>query len=251
MASISLGTIAFLCAMFGSIAGIALRERLPRQHLTDEAQELVKLAAGLIGTMVALVLGLLIASASASYDAESDNLDRLGSDLVLLDREFEQFGPEGLEARALLRDAVHGFVRKIDQGGISGHLQSREVTNLGRELLRRIRDLVPKTDSQRNIQEQALAVITDLARVRWNLTQGRDNPIPIPFQIILMTWIAALFLCFGLLAPRNSTIITVLFVCALTVAGGLALIVELGDPFDGFLQLSLDPLRDAAQMLTH
>lgn len=252
MTSITLGSISFACATIGAGIGLGLRERLPQQHLSSESQELVKLATGLIGTMVALVLGLLIASASASFDAESDNLERLGSNLVLLDRDFEQFGPEGNEARAILRRSIAGTIKKLDSStGVVESLESRQLTAAGRELIAQMRKLVPKTDAQRTIQEQSLGIASDLARTRWNLLEGRSNPIPTPFVVILMTWTVALFICFGLLAPRNATVVTVLFVCALTVAGALALIVELGDPFEGFLQVSTDPLRDALNLLEH
>ena len=40
-----------------------------------------------------------------------------------------------------------------------------------------------------------------------------------PFLIVLAFWLFVLFSSFGLFSPPNGTVITVLFVCALSVAG--------------------------------
>ena len=80
---------------------------------------------------------------------------------------------------------------------------------------------------------------------RWTLTQGADNPIPIPFLAVLMFWLTALFLGFGILAPPNGTVLAVLFVSAFSVAAAMLLILDLNQPFDGLIRLSTDPIRDA------
>ena len=54
-----------------------------------------------------------------------------------------------------------------------------------------------------------------------------------------------IFISFGPSAPSNSTVISVLLVCALSVAGAIFLILELDRPFEGLIQISEAPLRDA------
>ncbi|HME69605.1 MAG TPA: hypothetical protein VKM54_07020, partial [Myxococcota bacterium] len=58
-------------------------------------------------------------------------------------------------------------------------------------------------------------------------------------------WLAAIFTSFGLLAPINTTVITALFVCALSVSGAIFMIVEMDEPFTGLIQISSEPMRDA------
>ena len=101
------------------------------------------------------------------------------------------------------------------------------------------------------IQNQCLQVCADLAKTRWTLVQGADNPIPMPFLVVLMFWLAALFLGFGLLSPRNGTVLAVLFVSAVSVATAMLIIIDLNQPFDGLIQVSVDPIRDALAELNN
>ncbi len=108
-----------------------------------------------------------------------------------------------------------------------------------------IRDLDPRTNAQKMIQNQCVQICADLARARWALISGADNPIPTLFLAVLMFWLMALFLGFGLLSPKNGTVLAVLFVCALSVAAALFIILDLNQPFDGLIRVSIDPIRDA------
>ncbi len=69
-----------------------LRAILPKDHLSAESKDVVKLGTGMIATMAALVLGLLIASAKGSFDTMSIELRQTGSRFVLLDRAFSAAG---------------------------------------------------------------------------------------------------------------------------------------------------------------
>ena len=251
MNSLVIATISTVCAMGGLILGIGLHLRLPGHHLNEESQEVVKLAAGLIGTMAALVLGLLIASASTAFDAEAEHIEQLGASLFLLDRNLDHYGPEANEIRTMLHGTLTRIIEDLNRVGAAKELDSSVYSKAGRAIFTKIRDLTPKTEAQKVIQAGAIEVIDDVARTRWNLIQGRSDPIPIPFLVVLLIWIAVLFICFGLVSPLNATVVSVLFVSALTVAGAMLLIVELGDPFEGLLQVSVEPLSDALQLMGH
>ena len=112
MSSITISFIVFACVFGGALLGILLRAVLPQNHLSAESKDIVKLGMGLVGTMAALVLGLLVASAKGSYDAQIAELTQGSTNILLLDRLLAQYGPETKEARALLRGAV---VRVLDQ----------------------------------------------------------------------------------------------------------------------------------------
>jgi hypothetical protein len=112
MSSITLSLIVFACVFGGSLLGILLHAVLPQHHLSSETKDIVKLGMGLVGTMAALVLGLLVASAKGSYDAQSAELTLMSANIALLDRALAIYGPETKEARALLRGAV-GFGRDL------------------------------------------------------------------------------------------------------------------------------------------
>src|SRR5258706_12947387 len=69
MSAIALSCIAFACISGGVLLGMFLRNALPEHHLSSDAKDLVRLGTGLIGTIAALVLGLLIGSAKSSYSS--------------------------------------------------------------------------------------------------------------------------------------------------------------------------------------
>ena len=112
MSSTTISLIVLACVFGGALLGIFLHAILPQNHLSSESKDIVKLGMGLVGTMAALVLGLLVASAKGSYDAQSAELTQLSANIALLDRALALYGPETKETRAMLRGVV---VRILDQ----------------------------------------------------------------------------------------------------------------------------------------
>src|SRR3954452_18350883 len=99
--------IALSCVAFVSISGGALAALfLPGHRLSADAKDVVKLGTGLIGTIAALVLGLLIASAKGSYETQSTQVTQITSNVVLLDNLLAQYGPETNDLRNLLRRGI-------------------------------------------------------------------------------------------------------------------------------------------------
>ena len=124
MSSIAVSSIVFACAFGGAILGMSIRAKLPQPHLNPESKDIVKLGMGLVGTLSALVLGLLIASAKGSYDAQSSELTQMSARVVVLDRVLAHYGPETKEARAFLRGSV---VRILDQAWSKRHANTSQL----------------------------------------------------------------------------------------------------------------------------
>jgi hypothetical protein len=70
-----------------------------------------------------------------------------------------------------------------------------------------------------------------------------------PFLVILLFWLTITFVSFGLFAPRNHSVVSVLLVCALSVGSAVFLVLEMDAPFDGLLKVSPEPLRQALELL--
>jgi hypothetical protein len=219
-----------------------LRPVLPEHHLSADSKDLVKLGMGLVATMAALVLGLLIASAKSSYDRLSNDLTQISANLILLDRVMAHYGPETKEARDFLRRSV---VRALDQmwPEHSSRPAQLEPAAGAEGLYDKIHELSPQNDAQHSRQAQALQLSIDLAQKRWLLVEQSGGSIPMPFLVLLTFWVTVIFVSFGLFAPSNSTVIVTLFVCALSVSGAIFLILELDQPFEGLIQISSAPLR--------
>ena len=89
-----MSVIVFACVSGGAFLGMFLRNRLPEQHLSGATKDVVRLGSGLIGTIAALVLGLLIASANSTFQTQSTQVQQLTADIILLDSTLAQYGPE-------------------------------------------------------------------------------------------------------------------------------------------------------------
>jgi Protein of unknown function (DUF4239) len=242
---IAIRLIVLACVFGGALFGMFLRGVLPEQHLSADSKDTVRLGAGLIGTMTALLLGLLVASAKSFYDTQSSELTEMSAKIVLLDRVLAHYGPETKEVRDLLYGAV---ARTLD--GLwakdRGQHPRMEPTAAGGEILYdKIQELSPKNDAQRSLQAQALNMAIDLGKMRWLMFEQGGSFVSMPLLAMLVLWLAIIFASFGLFAPRNATTIATLFFCALSVSGAIFLIMEMYTPFQGLMQISSAPLRNA------
>ena len=93
MSAAVLSCLIFALTLGGIALGALLRTTLPQHHLSKESQDIVRLGAGLIATIAALVLGLLIAAAKGSFDTQSGQVKQITADIILLDALLEQYGP--------------------------------------------------------------------------------------------------------------------------------------------------------------
>jgi hypothetical protein len=228
-----------------------LRAVVPAHHLGGDSKDVVKLAMGLIATMAALVLGLLTASAKSSFDTLDSEIKQGAANVVLLDRVLAQYGPETNETRDLLRQTVAYRLAQTwpDDASRSTRVEAPQTTPSVEGLQGRIRQLAPQNDAQRWLQSQALTLSGDLAAARWLIFAQAGNSLPVPFVVVLVLWLAVLFASFGLMAPRNATVIAALMLCALSVAGSIFLILEMSRPLEGVIKVSGAPLRYALSHL--
>jgi hypothetical protein len=245
MGSLAISGIIFLLVLGGIFAGSLLRRALPQHHLSKDSQEVVRLGTGLIATIGALVLGLLIASAKSSFDTESGQVRQITADLILLDTLMAAFGPQAQPIRAEMRTAIGPLVDRIwseKENGTQGPFASNAAAE---KIYLQIQALSPQTDEQKSLQARAVQVSTDLAQTRLLLFTEKNNAIPPPFIAILAFWLIIIFASFSLFAELNATTFTFLAVFALSASCAIFLILELSAPFTGVMMISSEPLRHA------
>jgi hypothetical protein len=204
---------------------------------------------GLVATMAALVLGLLVASAKGSYDAQSSELIEMSVNIALLDRVLAHYGPETKEARDLLRDSV---LRALDQMWSKDRTSASPVAppSAGGEILYdKMQRLSPKNDTQRALQGQASSIAMDLGKTRWLMFEQSTISVSLPLLIVLVLWLTVIFISFGIFAPFNATVVVSLLVSALSVSGAIFLILEMYEPYGGLIKISSAPLRAALAQL--
>jgi hypothetical protein len=245
MSSIAISFLTLALVFGGALFGMFLRTSLSENHVVSDSKDVVKLGMGLVGTMAALVLGLLIASAKSSFDMQSAELTEMSSKLVLLDRVLAHYGPAAQESRDLVRAAV---VRTLDGMELQARTRDSHSDPMsgGSEVLYdKVQALVPANDAQRAIQGQALSLVIALGQMRWLMYEQRASSVSMPLLVVLISWLTIIFVSFGLFAPFNATVLTSLFVSALSFSGAIFLILEMYTPYGGLIQLSNAPLRAA------
>ncbi len=251
MSSIGIALITLVCILGGALLGLFLGTRLPEHHLSDDSKNTVKLGAGLVATMAALVLGLLVGSAKNSFDAMDNGITEIGAKTIMLDRALADYGLETKELREMLRGTLMSVMEDIwpEEKTTPARLEIVEQSAQMGGIQRAIRGLAPLNDTQRQLQSQALQISGDLARVRWHMFEQRTKSLPTTLLVVVVFWLAMLFASFGLFAPRNATVVTVLSLAALSVAGALFIILEMNSTLDGIIKVSSAPLHKALDLL--
>jgi hypothetical protein len=247
MSPFGIGGLAFCCVFGAAALGMYLRSRLPDHHLNSDSRDAIKLATAVIGTLSAIALGLLIASAKRSLDDAGVELRSMAARVLLLDRVMAQYGPETTAMRATLRKLMEARLAEA-----SGHIINKTTLDDGLDIepvQDALRKLSPQDDSQRWLKMRALQLSGNIAEARWMRTETEVGGFPGMFLVFLVFWLALLFGSFGLLAPGNATVVGTLFVCALSVTGALVLIIDMDHPYLGFVRISDAPLRLALERL--
>jgi hypothetical protein len=245
MSALALSGIIFVLTLGGIFLGTQLRRTLPKHHLSEDTQNTVRLGVGLIGTIAALVLGLLIAAAKGSFDTQNTQIKQITADLILLDNILAQYGPEGRPIREQMRSSVGPFADQLwreKQVGVRGPFETNAAAE---KVYLAIQKLSPQDDLQRALQSRAAQLSNDLAQTRLLLFVESDTLVPAPFLAILAFWLVIIFASFSLFSPLNVTVFTCLSLFALSTACAIFLILELSQPFTGLLMISSTPLRNA------
>lgn len=242
------GLVTFAVTSCATLFGAWLHRALPAAHLDDRSKETIKVAVGFIATMTALVLGLVTASAKSSFDEVATAVKHSAVEILALDRALGRFGDEASALRLRLRDVVAARIDARWPDDVqSARVARTEDATVPEHLSDAIRALVPRNEAQRALQSRSLDLTESLLQARWVALASAAPNVPLPFLAVLLFWLAVSFTSYGLFAPRNATVVTVLLLCSVSVAAALFLVLEMDSPFDGWLRVSADPLRHALQ----
>lgn len=242
--------------IFASVAGCALlgmvaSKRLPAHHLTEDSASSIKLAAGLIATIAALVLGLLISSAKTSFDAVTSDLERNAVNILRLDRSLAQYGTQAQPLRELLKQNYSSWIDLLDSADKDrlAALDSPHALHRISQFQRQLVDLPAGTEAERQARDQVIAITDEVFAARWLALMQKRGTIPMTLLLVLTAWLCVIFGTFGLFAPHNGTVVFFFLLCALSAAGAIFVILEMDTPLTGIVRVSVAPMREALSQL--
>ena len=251
MSSLTIAGISFGCIFGGVLLGKLLRRVLPAHHVQDDSKDIIKLGAGFVATMAALVLGLLVSSAKSSFDAMNEGFKQGGVKVLILDRTLKQFGPETMPLREQLRRQTGVLIELIwpTHGRPKDNVAAVENGQELEAMQVMIRLLPVTNERQKALQTQALGLCNDLMHSRWLMIEHTQNALPPVFFVVVIFWLTMLHVSFGLLSPPNLTVLVVLLVSSLSITAALFLINEMNNPMEGVLRVSQGPLQKVLEHL--
>jgi len=246
MNSIAWGCVSATCIISGTLIGLKIGSALPKDHITADSKDTLKIASGMIATLVALVLGLLVASAKNSFDMVNAGSVASGSKIIYLDQMLSRYGPDAKPVREQLRKSLEALIARMwpeENNGMSGTQALGNGSGLDR-LQDLLDGLTPATEAQRQILAQARQVGGELQLSRWLAIEQSQTTLPTTFLVVLLCWLTMLFICIGLFAPRNITVCIALLFCGISFSTAIFLIAELSRPLDGLMKISSAPMRE-------
>ena len=243
--------IIFALMLSGMALGSYLRLVLPDEHTQADSKDILMTSAATMGTLIAFIIGLLVTSAKSTYDVTNSSITQGGAKIITLDYYLSQYGPEAKELRVLLRQSTAASIERIwpDEGAQGAVWAKMAAADETAGLYNKIRELSPRNDGQKYLQTQALQIAADMMQTRWMLIEQSQINLPRMFLSVLSFWLIVLFVQFGLLAPRNRTALSAVFICALSMAGAIFLILELNHPLEGRIKISSAPMQKALSLI--
>jgi Protein of unknown function (DUF4239) len=248
MMSVEVSITVFVLLFGGALLGMYFDPFPPADHLKDETRAHVQVAVGLLTSMFALLLSLQLSSGKTYFDTQEQDVTTMAARILMLDRVLAHYGPEAQDARESLRESVFDLLNQVwpmERSKASSWAPRSE----GDEVYDKIQQLSPKDEDQTSERAAALALVIDLGHLRYGSAARVRSSTALPLMTVEITWATIIFVSFGLLAPRNATVIVSLAICAAAVAGGFFLIVELNTPYSGLLHVSSAPVREALKYL--
>ena len=238
----SIAALLFVVLVGVTLVGARLRRLVPAEHLSADSKDAVKLALGLVATMTAILLGLLVSSAKGSFDTTRSEVMQMAAKVALLDRVLVLYGPETAEARRALRDAIAEGVRRTWPAERSGAVQLEPNQQMGDAVYIAISHLAPQDEAQRALKTQAAALMVQLGELRALLQAQAVSSVSIPLLMALAVWLVVIFLGFSLVSPTNATSTLALIAGAFSVACAVFIILDLDHPFVGVVRIPSEPM---------
>jgi hypothetical protein len=178
------------CLLAALWIGMRLRRFLPEHHLSPHSRKIVELAMGLVATMSALLLGLLVNSTKTSYDTTRIQVMQKASKYALLDRLLVIYGPRAAEVRGQLPALIEESTRRMwphDDADIPAQL--KRVTELGNAFYVAVLRLEARDDTERALKAQAVSLTLELGQLNSLMEAQSTTSVSKPMLVVVVLWL--------------------------------------------------------------
>jgi hypothetical protein len=251
MSTLAIAAVVFASLVAAVVGGRVLAAWVPPHHWSAATQDTVKLALGLVATMAAVLLGLLVSSSKDSYDQQERQIIEMGAKVAVIDRLLAIYGDESAPVRTELRSMVQAAVERAwPAPGQTTSVLAADPSS-GAAVFRLLGQLEPKTTLQTELKSHLISLALEVAERRALLVAQSVGSEPAQLLGVAVGWLVVILLGFSFLAPKSHIALTALLVAAVSVCGAIFLLLELHHPFDGLVRISSDPITQALGLPKH
>jgi hypothetical protein len=238
--SLGFGLAFFVAAFLSTLAGLAFRAYLADRLLLDHARDMIGGVMGLVITLVALVLGLLIWTAFGVFSTQKTELQVMAANALEFNQETREYGPEAAHARALMRadmDWAHKQFWGDDEAKAAALAASiRTMDSLSVAL----DHLEPTTEGQKSLLADARRNYSAIWQNRILMSLQGIDAVSWPVLYVVSIWACIAFFLTGLNSKSGRATIAVAVLGSFCVASAMFLILELSQPYSSGIRVSSD-----------
>lgn len=251
MASLIVAATFFVTTFSVSIFCMYCIAKLRRKPLGGDTVRSMTMTVGIVATLTAVVLGLLINSTKESFDHTERAIKHSAIQILTLHRLLKKYETEqarviDLSLLSIVKDSLssNGYKNQTEE-----QISQSIIFSKLEDLVDQIRSLQPTDAYHRVLFEQMIRLTDDLLQSRWFAVTSIGSSIPDFFLIVLWFWLVITFGCFGLMSPLNKHTVIIKALCSLSVSSAIFLMLELDGAFDGLIYASLEPLHVTYRLL--
>jgi hypothetical protein len=245
MSSFAISLIVTGVIVLGGLLGLVLQRVLPERYTLDKARDMIGGVVGQLTLLLVLVNGLLIWTAYGVYSTQQTELQTLAARALEFNLEMRQYGPEGDEARSMLRtDLV--WAHEQFWGDDVSRAAAYDASYKAMGSLNKFLDgLTPKTSAQTGLLAAARANYAFIGEQRLLMSLQAATPIPWPLIYAVTFWATLLFASMGLLSRLSLMSVAMLVLGSASIGLAIFLILEFSQPYTSSVRVSPAPLEQA------
>ncbi|MGF6854037.1 hypothetical protein [Paraburkholderia sp. CI3] len=232
---LAIATVAFACA----IAGIYVHKLSPPYAALSV--DLIRSVSGVIGTLFAIVLGLLVSSSYATFNSHQADFDSLVSAVANIDFLLKHFPDESDQPRLLLKRMVHRLLERYwpDKNGRSlGEVNYNHLSNDVAEIMA----INNAAEKFKNISRDDLNSFREFSSkfvgIQSNIIRSLSSEMPALLLDVVFGWACLLFFLYGCISVGNLLEVFFLLLGVIAIASANFLLLELTNPYQGIFKVS-------------